>query len=336
MIGQMLNAGATSAAPSPPGDNKPTRDTSGPAFGRVLQGHLDDRVADPQTRDDDEPVERAVVKDLDLDPGTGVVHCQVAASADQALPSAVVIAARVADTPSTTSISERGGALEHREPADAVPTAAGDATSVDLPTADATATTDTTTDTTATPGHLSLVHALPPGDTASSSSAIGLPAPAVPGSIASSSDAEPAAPTADLAVLDGPNVLDRAALHRLGGVSRLGMNVVTDELGAIRIDVADRRGILEVNIRADEFPTRVLLSGRLHELRQELSDSGIDVGSFGVGQGGTDQRSQPDSRRTSPNGDIDPALLPEDGIALVTSRAEIDELTGSGRVDVRL
>jgi hypothetical protein len=370
MNGQMPSAAATSAAHFlSPGDKKSTSDTAGPAFAVVLQGHLDHRVAGPGSRDD-EPAGRVVVEDpkqpttneatskssdadtesagsgdmpdpagsthpTELDANTSTAHLQVAVAADQLVWSAAVSAARLPDTPSATpgaaragaaSDPERAGVVEHHGLAGALLTTSGDATSVEA----------ATTDSASTPSHLSGVDVATPPDTGSANTAIGLPRPAASAPITSPPDAAAAALITDQALADGPNVLDRAALHRLGGVSRLGMNVVTDELGAIRIDVADRRGILEVNMRADEFPTRVLLSGRLHELRQELSDSGIDVGSFGVAQGGADQRNRSHARRTLPNSDIDPAHPPEDGTASSTSQAATDELAAAGRVDVQL
>jgi hypothetical protein len=344
MNGQMPSAAATSAAHFlSPDDKKSTSDTAGPAFATVLQGHLDHRVAGPGSRDaDTESAGSADMPDpagstdqTELDADTGIVHLQVAVAADQLVSSVVVTAARLPDTPSATpgaaqagveSDPERAGVVEHHGPARALLTTSGEATSVEA----------ATTDSASTPSHLSGVDVATPPDTGSANTTIGLPRPAASAPITSPPDAEAAALMADQALVDGPNVLDRAALHRLGGVSRLGMNVVTDELGAIRIDVTDRRGILEVNMRADEFPTRVLLSGRLHELRQELSDSGIDVGSFGVAQGGADQRNRSHARRTLPNSDIDPAHPPEDRIASSTSQATTDELAAAGRVDVQL
>ncbi|MFT7395150.1 MAG: hypothetical protein ACI83Y_002834 [Candidatus Azotimanducaceae bacterium] len=370
MNGQMPSAAATSATPFlSPGDKKPTSDTAGPAFSTVLQGHLDHHVAGPGSRNA-EPVGRAVVEDPEqpttneatskssdadtesagsidmpdlacstdptaLDANTGVVHLQVAVAADQLVLSAVVTAARVANTPSATpgaaragaeSDPERAGVVEHHGPAGALLT-----TSVEVA-----ATDSASTDSASTSSHLSRVNVPTPPDTGSTNTAIGLPRPAASAPITLPPDAEATALMADQSLVDGPNVLDRAALHRLGGVSRLGMDVVTDELGAIRIDVADRRGILEVNMRADEFPTRVLLSGRLHELRQELSDSGIDVGSFGVAQGDADQRNRSRAHRTLPNSDSDPARPPQDGTASSTPQAATDELAGAGRVDVQL
>jgi flagellar hook-length control protein FliK len=115
--------------------------------------------------------------------------------------------------------------------------------------------------------------------------------------------------------------------------------MTTDDLGVIRIDALDRRGGLQLRLGSDDSATRALLNERLPQLRDELRDSGMNLGSLDVGGRGADTgaRSQaaPDSvgsarhrtgraDGTSHDGEV-PAI---DGHARPNSNP--------GRVDLRL
>ena len=68
-------------------------------------------------------------------------------------------------------------------------------------------------------------------------------------------------------------------------MTRVGVDVVTDELGHVRIDAAGRPGDLQMTLTADDAGGRAALGDRLAELREELRSSGVDLTSLDVSTG---------------------------------------------------
>ncbi len=74
--------------------------------------------------------------------------------------------------------------------------------------------------------------------------------------------------------------LDRAELQRVAGRTRLGVDIATDELGRVRIEAVGGRSELQLNLTSDDPQGRALLGQRLPELREQMREAGLDVGSF--------------------------------------------------------
>jgi hypothetical protein len=83
----------------------------------------------------------------------------------------------------------------------------------------------------------------------------------------------------------------RASIRRSGDLTQLGLDVVTDDLGVIRVEAMDRRGGLQLNLASHDPATRALLNERLPELLGDLRDAGVDVGSLDISGGRQHDRS---------------------------------------------
>lgn len=125
----------------------------------------------------------------------------------------------------------------------------------------------------------------------------------------------PAAPTAraaesPLAQRDGvtpsriADLVERAQresqIRRAEHTTRIGMDVATEGLGAIRIEATNNGGGLHLNLGAERQATRQLLADQANVLRDELGSSGVDVSvDVSTGRGDGASTHQHDDRRAA-------------------------------------
>lgn len=84
-------------------------------------------------------------------------------------------------------------------------------------------------------------------------------------------------------------------LQRLASATRLGVDIVTDELGTVHVDAVDRAGSIQVKLGSDDLGVRTLLADRANELRAALGADGVSIESLDVGSRGD----RPDGERSA-------------------------------------
>jgi flagellar hook-length control protein FliK len=140
----------------------------------------------------------------------------------------------------------------------------------------------------------------------------------------------------------GDDLLAKAELNRLSnGGSRLGIDMTTTELGAVRVEASRRAGLLHLDLMSDQSVARSLLVDHADELRNEMRASGLDLNSLDVRsqgrQGGSasdlgrpqDFSGEPRARR---EGDADVTFGP----ASPQAEAPGMQVAGAAGVDLRL
>jgi flagellar hook-length control protein FliK len=140
----------------------------------------------------------------------------------------------------------------------------------------------------------------------------------------------------------GDDLLAKAELNRLSnGGSRLGIDMTTTELGAVRVEASRRAGLLHLDLMSDQSVARSLLVDHADELRNEMRASGLDLNSLDVRSQGRQGGSASDLGR--PQDFSGEARAQREGDADVTfgpasPRAEAPgiQVAGAAGVDLRL
>jgi flagellar hook-length control protein FliK len=90
-------------------------------------------------------------------------------------------------------------------------------------------------------------------------------------------------------------------LNKSQDLKQLDIQLHPADLGKIQIDLRWENGQVHLQVQASEAATGQILQSHLSDLRQSLSDQGVNCGMFQMGQGGGNQNNPhgDDSRRTS-------------------------------------
>lgn len=80
------------------------------------------------------------------------------------------------------------------------------------------------------------------------------------------------------------SVLAQAELRRVtANGRRVDMDITTSDLGRVRVTAVERAGGLQLQLSSDQTGGRAHLDQHLHELRADLTERGLDIGSLGIG-----------------------------------------------------